>query len=185
MKYLSHLLFIFSIPSICCRFLLHPSSLLHAKPHQQNQLQVNINTLEYNSLTDLYKGINDHSIQQILITNDLTNVYYLSASDIAKKYHKVNTNSILTGPIIESATKNQITTAIMEKPYSLLDRTEGIANSVFSFAVFSLALSICINIAQNLFRRNKSNPMMQNPFLNMNTREKLVDTSKINITLAD
>lgn len=188
MKYLSHLLFIFSIPSIptiCSGFLLHPSSLLRAKPYPQNQLQVNINTPEYNSLTDLYKGINDHTIQQILISNDLTNVYYLSASDIAKKYHKVNTNSILTGPIIESAAKNEITATIMEKPYTLLDRTAGIANGLFSFALFSLAVSISINIVQNLFRRNKSNPMMQNPFLNMNPTEKLVDTSKINITLAD
>jgi len=156
------------------------SSLLHGVKQTQ------YGPLESTTLTDLYKGMDDQTIRDIYFSKDLEQIYIREDKD-AVVSGVVNSNPILTNSIIESANKNQISAMIIEEPLNIYTSTLALANGVFEFTIFSVAITILLNIVRAFFRSNgNSNPMGQGsfPFL-QNYEDKIVDKSSINITLAD
>ena len=156
------------------------SSLLHGVKQTQ------YGPLESTSLTELYKGMDDHTIRDIYFSKDLEQIYIREDTD-AVVSGVVNSNPILTNSIIETANKNQISAMIIEQPLNIYTSVLTLANGLFEFTIFSVAITILLNIFRAFFRSNgNSNPMGQGsfPFL-QNYEDKIVDKSAINITLAD
>ena len=74
--------------------------------------------IEKGLLSDLYNGIDRHTIKSIYFSEDLKQVYFIEDGDVPFS-RVVNSNPILTNGIIESANKNEIKTGILETPNSL------------------------------------------------------------------
>lgn len=149
--------------------------------HMNNNLMKKNDMVETRPLTDLYKGMDAHTIKDIYFSDDLKRVFYL---DIESGYNIVNSNPVLTNAIVERATNQKISAAIIQEPKTFYDQSLSFANGVFEFAIMSAAFTIVLNVIR-LFIINK-NPMMQSPFTILQMDEdKEVDKSTINITFAD
>ena len=144
--------------------------------------------IEKGSLSELYNGIDAHSIKSISFSEDLKQVYFVEDGDVLFS-RVVNSNPILTNSIIESATKNKITTGILETPNDLYREGAVIFNGLFNFAIMAIGFSIVVNIIRLLFTGNSSNrnPMMPGGPFSFITKDNdnMVDKSNINVTLAD
>ncbi len=137
-------------------------------------------------LSELYNGINDHSIDTIYFSEDLKQVYIIDDHNVIFS-RVVNSNPILTTDIMTNANKNQIHTAILERPQNIYTNGVIIMNSVYNIAVACIGVSIFINLIRLLFTGNAGrNPMMPGPFsFPMKNEDKIIDTSAMNITFAD
>jgi len=147
-----------------------------------NQSVVKKNDMvETRPLTDLYKGMDAHTIKDIYFSDDLKRVFYL---DIESEYKMVNSNPVLTNAIVERATNQKISAAIIQEPKTFYEQGVSFANGVFEFAIMSAALTIILNIIR--ISISNKNPMMQGPLTLLQMDEDMeVDKSKINITFAD
>ena len=144
--------------------------------------------IEKGLLSDLYNGIDRHTIKSIYFSEDLKQVYFIEDGDVPFS-RVVNSNPILTNGIIESANKNEIKTGILETPNSLYKEGLSIANGLFNFSIMAIGFSIVVNIIRLLFTGNASNrnPMMPGgPFSFMTQEnENMIDKSTVNVTLSD
>ena len=145
--------------------------------------------IEKGSLSELYNGIDTHTIKDIYFSEDLKQVYFVQDGDFIFS-RVVNSNPILTNSIIESANKNEIKTAILETPNNIYREGGVILNGLFSFSIMAIGFSIIVNLIRLLFTgrsSNRNNPMMPGgPFSFMtNDNDNMIDKSTINITLAD
>jgi len=146
--------------------------------------------IERGSLSELYNGIDTHTIKSVYFSEDLKQIYFIEEGDVMFS-RVVNSNPILTNSIIESANKNEIKTAILETPNNLYREGAVIVNGLFNFATMAIGFSIVVNLIRLLFIGNSSNrnnnPMMPGgPFSFMsNDKDNMMDKSTINVTLAD
>jgi cell division protease FtsH len=144
--------------------------------------------IEKGLLSDLYNGIDRHTIKSIYFSEDLKEVYFIEDGDVPFS-RVVNSNPILTNGIIESANKNDIKTGILETPNSLYKEGLSIANGLFNFSIMAIGFSIVVNIIRLLFTGNASNrnPMMPGgPFsFIQKENENMIDKSTVNVTLSD
>jgi cell division protease FtsH len=144
--------------------------------------------IETGTLSELYNGVDTHTIKGIYFSEDLKQVYFVQDGDVIFS-RVVNSNPILTNSIIETANKNEIKTAILETPMSIYREGGAIVNGLFSFATMAIGFSIVVNLIRLLLTGNSSNrnPMMPGgPFSFMsNGNDNMIDKSTINVTLAD
>jgi cell division protease FtsH len=158
------------------------------KPPSYSVKNTDYGQIEKGSLSDLYNGIDTHTIKSIYFSEDLKQVYFVQDGDVVFS-RVVNSNPILTNGIIESANKNEIKTGILETPNNLYREGLSIANGLFNFSIMAIGFSIVVNIIRLLFTRNASNrnPMMPGgPFSFMTQEnENMIDKSTINVTLSD
>jgi cell division protease FtsH len=144
--------------------------------------------IEKGTLSELYNGIDTHTIKSIFFSEDLKQIYFVQDGDVVFS-RVVNSNPILTNSIIETANKNKITTSILETPMNIYREGGMIANSLFNFSIMAIGFSIVVNIIRLLLTGNSSNrnPMMPGgPFSFMTKdNDNMIDKSSINVTLAD
>jgi len=146
-------------------------------------------TIETGTLSELYNGIDTHTIKDIYFSEDLKQVYFIEDGDFIFS-RVVNSNPILTNSIIENANKNEIKTAILETPMNIYREGGAIVNGLFSIATMAIGFSIVVNLIRLLFTgrsSNRNNPIMPGgPFSFMsNDNDNMIDKSTINVTLAD
>ena len=181
MKYI-YLLSLFNIVSA----LLQLNSKI--KPTSYSIKNTDYGPIETGTLSELYNGVDRHTIKGIYFSEDLKQVYFVQDGDIIFS-RVVNSNPILTNSIIETANKNEIKTAILETPMNIYREGGEIVNGLFTFATMAIGFSIIVNVIRLLLTGNSSNrnPMMPGgPFsFIMNDSDNMIDKSIINITLAD
>ena len=102
MKYTTH---IFLLLAFRYAHGLNPPSSMNNNVVKKNDM------VETRPLTDLYKGMDAHTIKDIYFSDDLKRVFYL---DIESEYKMVNSNPVLTNAIVERAKKKKISAAIIQ-----------------------------------------------------------------------
>ena len=181
MKYI-YLLSLFNIVSA----LLQLNSKI--KPTSYSIKNTDYGPIETGTLSELYNGVDRHTIKGIYFSEDLKQVYFVQDGDIIFS-RVVNSNPILTNSIIETANKNEIKTAILETPMNIYREGGEIVNGLFTFATMAIGFSIIVNVIRLLLTGNSSNrnPMMPGgPFsFIMNDSDNMIDKSIINVTLTD
>lgn len=149
--------------------------------------------METESLTELYKGLENHAINKIYISENLKEIYIDEndgVSSIPKKV--VKSDPILTDKIIELSSKNDVKTMIIDNPNNLLADGLKFVGNAFDFIVISLVLSTLFQLSLGFFgffqrgsgQRGPMGPMgpMNLPFLN---KDKRIDKTILNVSLSD
>lgn len=149
--------------------------------------------METESLTELYKGLENHDINKIYISENLKEIYIDEndgVSSIPKKV--VKSDPILTDKIIELSSKNDVKTMIIDNPNNLLADGLKFVGNAFDFIVISLVLSTLFQLSLGFFgffkrgsgQRGPMGPMgpMNLPFLN---KDKRIDKTILNVSLSD
>lgn len=186
MKYLLFL----TIP-FCGAF--QPFRFFHAKSkhynpfHTPKRLQLTKNTpygpLESAPLSELYKGIETKSIKGVYISDDLKDIYITDDSVLTRVVHS---NPLLTESLVDTSTKNEIKTVILEPPNGLFETGNKFIGGLLDFAIITVVLSILYNIIGGFFLRmggRNGNP--QFPMFPFKNDDFVIDKSAINTTLSD
>ena len=143
--------------------------------------------LEGAPLSDIYKGLDQGSIDSIYFSDDLKDIYVVETPEkiISKITHS---HPILTEQLVESAREHKITTAVLEPVNTLFDKGGQVLTGLLDLSVMVVVLSILYNFAVIIFQsiqgKGGGNRGMT-PFNLMKKSEKEVDQTFITTRLSD
>ena len=155
--------------------------------------------METESLSNLYKNIENHEIKNVYFSENLKQVYFKDTtlcndessipSDTTNECNGVmkvvNSDPILTDKIIALSTKNNVNTVIMDTPYNIWNSGAKFVGSAVDFVIVSFFLSMLFQIVMAIAGRGRNQtPMggMNFPFLKS---DKKIDKTILNTSFSD
>ena len=157
------ILFLIFLTGNLCNSFIMPKSLVK---HNKINMQLNPNDFKSESMSELYKDINTHKIDEIYVSNDLKKIYikeYLPDDKINDfgynyNYKVVESNPYLTNKLIEKSEEKDINTYVMQTPTSFIQNSFSAFSSVVNgFILPSIFLTIVISYARAYFSGNGFN----------------------------
>ncbi len=140
-----------------------PKSLIK---HNKMNMQLNPDDFKSESMSELYKDIKTHKIDEIYVSNDLKKIYikeYLPDDKINDfgynyNYKVVESNPYLTNKLIEKSEEKEINTYVMQTPTSFIQNSlSAFSGVVNGFILPSIFLTIFISYARAYFSGNGFN----------------------------
>lgn len=129
-------------------------------------MQLNPDDFKSESMSELYKDIKTHKIDEIYVSNDLKKIYikeYLPDDKINDfgynyNYKVVESNPYLTNKLIEKSEEKEINTYVMQTPTSFIQNSlSAFSGVVNGFILPSIFLTIFISYARAYFSGNGFN----------------------------
>ena len=96
-------------------------------------------------LSDIYKGLESKSIQDLYISNDMKDIYILDKNEVVLN-RMVHSNPILTERVVESAIRQDVKTIILQPTTSIFENGGKIVGGVLDFIFISFAISILLKV---------------------------------------
>ena len=167
--------------------------------HIRSTKNTDYGVMETESLSNLYKNIENHEIKNVYFSENLKQVYFKDTtlcndessmpSDTTNECNGVmkvvNSDPILTDKIIELSTKNNVNTVIMDTPYNIWNSGAKLVGSAVDFVIVSFFLSMLFQIVMAIAGRGRNqSPMggMNFPFLKS---DKKIDKTILNTSFSD
>jgi len=143
------------------------------------------------STSNLFKNINDGSVDTIYISPNYLEAYEVdNINDELNNYHSVKINPAMVSKLVDKAVDKNVETVFMEKPQNVLSEFGNMLDGTFTL-VNNLFLPILglILIRNIFFPPNGNDPMVSNmPFSPFNNNNKLnkdkIVMQKANISLS-
>ena len=136
---------------ICMAFHSYPhSSHLHSTRLYQDK-NTPYGLLDSIPLSDIYKGLESKSIQDLYISNDMKDIYILE-KNANKMSRVIHSNPILTEHIVESAIKKEIKTVILEPTSTIFEEGGKIMGGMFDFIFITFAISILLRFLGSVIK---------------------------------